>query len=426
MESEIQSLKSQLSQYQPADNSQDASPKLADNGKSFFGLGSNSDSTFHIGAYGELKYGRNESSAGWRSGFDAGRVVLLPTWQIAENIIFNAEIEFEHGGIANDEDDKLHGSAEIEQAYLDFKFNEAINWRAPGVDVVPFGYTNLHHEPTQFYSVNRPELYQGLIPSTWFEGSTSLYGNIIDNLTYQFQISTSLEDSGVTGDLPAGGYDAGISGTKALGLARSPIGDFSQTTNDLGYALRLGYTPPCIPGLSGSSSVYFTPNTTPRGAHSDTGASLGHSSLTMVDTELRYRIPKTGWEFRGEYVEIFLGSPGNLRANNDSDPSNNVGDTMHGWSLETAYHFNLSPKLKNGWEIVPFYRYSNIELQSGGYRGSDANMPTGQGERQYHTFGLAVFPTPDVVLKLDYQIALDEAPDSPQADHFLGSVGFAF
>jgi len=161
-----------------------------------FGLGYRSNAILSIGAYGELKFGGQEAPGGWRDGFDAGRIVLLPTLQVTENIIFNAEIEFEHGGIADDEDDKLTGAVEIEQAYIDFKFNEYFNWRAPGVDVVPFGFINLFHEPTQFYSVQRPELDNGLIPTTWFEGSTSIYGKIVDNLNYQFQINTGLEDIG--------------------------------------------------------------------------------------------------------------------------------------------------------------------------------------------------------------------------------------
>jgi len=48
--------------------------------------------------------------------------------------------------------------------------------------------------PTQFYSVNRPELYNGLIPSTFFAGASSVYGTIADGLSYQVQVSSSIED----------------------------------------------------------------------------------------------------------------------------------------------------------------------------------------------------------------------------------------
>jgi hypothetical protein len=397
-------------------------------GKPLFGLGYRSHAVLSIGAYGELKFGGQEASGGWKDGFDAQRIVLLPTYQITDNIIFNAEIEFEHGGIADDADDKLTGAVELEQAYVDFLFNEHFNWRSPGVDVVPFGFINLFHEPTQFYSVNRPELDDGLIPTTWFEGSTSIYGKIVNNLNYQFQINIGLEDIGQNGGVPDDGspYEGGITGTEALALARTPIGDFNQTKNAPGFALRLSYTPPFIPGLSGSSSVFFTPNVTPRGAYGDDGNSLGHNSVTMLDTEVRYRVPRTGFEFRGEVVDVIMGTPRNLRANNDGDSENNVGRNMWGFSLEAAYHIDLADRFRNGWELVPFYRYTYENLQTGGFAGTDDNLPTGQGQRQFHTFGLALFPTPQVVLKIDYQFALDNAPDSPRADHLLGAVGFFF
>ena len=414
--------------HTPSENSSAASTNemVSSSTQPLFGLGYRSHAILSIGAYGELKFGGQDVPGGWKDGFDAGRIVLLPTFQVTDNIIFNAEIEFEHGGIAEDADDKLTGSVELEQAYIDFRFNEHLNWRAPGVDVVPFGFINLFHEPTQFYSVQRPELDNGLIPTTWFEGSSSIYGKIVDNLNYQFQINTGLEDIGQNGGVPDGPYDPGISGTEALALARTPIGDFNQTKNAPGFALRLSYTPPVIPGLAGSTSVFYTPNVTPRNAHADNGEALGHSSATMLDSEIRYRMSKTGLEFRGEVTDVIIGTPRNLRANNDSDPTNNVGDSMWGFSLEAAYHIDLGDFVHNGWELVPFYRYTYEDLQTGGFAGSDQNLPTGQGRRQFHTIGLALFPTPQVVLKLDYQFALDDAPDSPHADHFLGAVGFFF
>ncbi|MGH8163247.1 MAG: autotransporter domain-containing protein, partial [Rhodanobacteraceae bacterium] len=136
--------------------------------------------------------------------------------------------------------------------------------------------------------------------------------------------------------------------------------------------------------------------------------------------------PKTGLELRGEIVDVIIGTPRNLRANNDGDAENNVGRHLWGVSAEAAYHIDLGRVFRNGWEIVPFYRYTYENFQTGGFAGSDANFPTGQGRRQFHTLGVAAFPTPQVVLKLDYQFALDEAPDSPRADHLLGAVGFFF
>ncbi len=294
-----------------------------------------------IGAYGEMKFGLQQNPAAggqWQNGFDAHRLVLLPTYLITPNIIFNAEIEFEHGGSGFDPDDKLHGTAEIEQIW-------------PGIDLIPIGYINEHHEPTAFYSVLRPELYNGLIPSTWKAPATSVYGRLAEGLYYTLQASSSLEDFG--GDfatrtpantVPPGGYPAGIDGANALGFAQPVKGGFQQLSNDIAVAAQLSYSPPSLPGFNGSVSAYYTPNTTPRGAYAANGAPLtplGRSSLTMFDAEFRYRVPDTGLEARGEYVFVSFGNPANLRANNDSDPTNNVGKTMYGYSGELAYHLPL-------------------------------------------------------------------------------------
>ncbi len=391
-----------------------------------------------IGAYGEMKFGLQQNPAAggqWQNGFDAHRLVLLPTYLITPNIIFNAEIEFEHGGSAFDADDKLHGSAEVEQIWIDFKMIDQFNWRAPGIDLIPIGYINEHHEPTAFYSVNRPALYNGLIPSTWKAPATSIYGRLADGLYYTLQASSSLEDFG--GDFDSRtdantvppfptGYAAGITGAGALGTARPVAGDFRQLSNDVAVAGQLSYSPPALPGFNGSVSAYYTPNTTPRGAYTDAGLPLGRSSLTMFDAEFRYRVPATGFEARGEYVFVSFGNPANLRANNDTDPTNNVGKTMYGYSGELAYHLPLGNFLSSDWELVPFYRYTFQNIQTGSFGGTDLNTPTGAGQTQFHTAGIAVFPSPQIVLKATWQKVINRDPAGANSDSVLGGVGFFF
>lgn len=415
-------------------------PKAADvpQDKGIFGLVHSPAEGLKLGMYGELKYGSQQNphdNGHWQNGFDAARLVLLPTYQFTDNIIFNAEIEFEHSGSGFDADDKLHGTAEVEQVYVDFRISPYFNIRSPGIDLIPIGNTNLHHEPTLFYSVNRPELANSLIPTTWASPAAGIYGKVVDGLRYELQVSSALEDFGDdfsartdANRVPAfpTPYAAGISGSDALGFARPPRGGFSQLSNDVGITARLEYAPTFLPGFAGSTSIYYTANTTPRGAHSDTGAALGHSSLTLVDSEFRYRLPQTGFELRGEYAQAFFGNPANLRANNDGDPTNNVGDTMYGFSGEVAYHVPLGAYLGGDWEAVPFYRYTYQDFQTSGFRGTDDNTPTGVGKQQFHTFGVAVFPTPELVLKLNYQKVVSDELGGAKSDSVLGGVGFFF
>ena len=434
MERRMQSLESELKQKEAQASM--AGPRNND----LFGVAPSPVSGLKIGMYGEIKFGSTQNPAAngqWQNGFDIHRVVLLPTYQVTDNIVFNAEIEFEHGGIAFAADDKLGGAIEVEQAFFDIRFNDHFVLRSPGIDLVPISFNNLYHEPTLFYTTERPHLANGLIPSTWYQPSAGFYGKIVDGLNYQFQISQSAEDFGDDfahrgeNRAPApGGYAAGINGADALGLARAPIGDYTQISNSPAFAFRLSYQPSFIPGFAGSTAVYYSPDVTPRGAYSDelledgTNRPLGKNAMTIFDTEARYRVPNTGLELRGEYAYINFSNPENLRANNDSDPTNNVGKDMWGYSGEIAYHFPLGNVLGSDWEAVPFYRYTRQNLQTGGLFGIDPNGATGSGDLTFHDIGVAVFPNPSLVFKVNYTKVIDHSPTGPMSDKVLGSVGW--
>jgi len=75
---------------------------------------------------------------------------------------------------------------------------------------------------------------------------------------------------------------------------------------------------------------------------------------------------------------------------------------------------------------VPFYRYTYENLQTSGFAGTDANTPTGAGQLQFHTLGIAVFPSPKLVLKATYQKVINRDPAGAQSDSFLGGLGFFF
>lgn len=396
--------------------------KPADDSKSFLSGLNPVMEGLHFGAYGENKLRFQETPTGDKFGFDATRIVLLGHYRVTDKIIFNTELEWEHGGVASGGGKAFEsGEIEVEQLYIDFLINEHFNWRSPGVSLVPVGYINLHHEPTQFYSTERPELYRELIPSTWFEGSTSIFGKIVDGLDYQFQVGMGLEDNRATAG--SGALTGAIDGRSGIRPSRSTTGSFNQNNSDLSYALRLAYNPTFIPGLAGSSSVYFA-RTTPRLLP---GTFVpGNSEVGLINTELRYRLPATGVELRGEYVHVYLGHNKNLLANNDGNPTNNTGNQMHGYSLEGAYHIDLAKFTSLSWDLVPFYRYTEIDLQTGGYQGADANAPTGQGDRTTHTFGASLFVNPKVVLKADYAIPLDETASGPNSKRFQLGVGWFF
>lgn len=407
-------------------------------GRDLFGAAPSPVPGMRIGMYGEIKLGSMQNPAAngqWQNGFDMARLVLLPTYQVNDYITFNAELEWEHGGTAFDNDDKLHGAIEVEQAFFDIKFNDHFTLRSPGIDLIPISFINLYHEPTLFYSVRRPELANGLIPTTWYAPSAGFYGKIVDGLNYQFQVSQSAEDfgddfahRGDNGHIVSGGYEAGISGSEALALSKAPIGDYRQLSNQLAYTFRLSYAPSFLPGFAGSSAIYYSPNVTPRGAYATeadgTETLLGKNAMTIFNTEARYRVPNTGLEFRGEYAYVHFSNPENLRANNDLDDTNNVGKTMWGYSGEIAYHF----RAPNDYDIVPFYRYTRQNFQTSGMLGADLrnglNNVTGSGDMTFHDVGVAIFPNPSLVYKLNYTKVIDHSAAGAMSDRVLAGVGW--
>ena len=131
-------------------------------------------------------------------------------------------------------------------------------------------------------------------------------------------------------------------------------------------------------------------------------------------------------EARGEYVYVTFGNPANLRANNDSDPTNNVGKTMYGYSGELAYHLPLGNILNSEWELVPFYRYTYPEFP-------DRRICRNRSQRADRRRADAIpqrrhclFPSPQIVLKATWQKVINNDPFGARSDSVLGGVGFFF
>ena len=338
-----------------------------------------------IGFYGEAKYRFPEAGP---AVFDPHRFVLTPSYRINDWLIFNSEIEFEHGGIdevSGSGRSKFDGEIELEQFYVDILINEHFNIRSLGIDLVPVGRINKYHEPTVLYSTERPELYREIIPSTWFEPSMGVFGKVVENLDYQLMVSTGMEDViSQTGP--------GVTAADGFRNARPRLRRADES--NLAVSGRLHYNG--IPGLDTSASFYTTKL---RGfASSETWVGLG-------DIEFAYRVPRTGLELRGDFAYWHIDEPENLVINNDTAFDNDVGEAMYGWYLEAAYHF-WPEAWREGrgreMDLVPFVRYTEIRTQTqlldGGVERED-----GATNKEFLTFGLSYFLNANFVLKADYR-----------------------
>lgn len=366
-----------------------------------------------IGFYGEAKYRVPESGG---NSFDPHRFVLAPSYQINDWLIFNSELEFEHGGIdenTTDRRSRFAGEVELEQMYVDILLNEHFNIRSLGIDLVPVGRINKYHEPTTFYSTERPEIYTQIIPSTWMEPSVGFFGRIMEGLDYQVMISAGVEDY-----LATAPTTSGINANNGFRDSRPALRP--NDVNTLAYTGRLHYSG--IPGLDASTSLYAT----------QVEGLTGESFVGLWDIEALYRVPRTGLELRGDFAWWHIGDPENLVANNNASATDDVGGRMYGWYAEAAYHF-WPEAWKEGrgrdMDVVPFVRYSQIRTQSDLLAGSNYRGD-GTANRDFLTIGLSYFLNQNFVVKADYRHNLDgtqvSSMNSGSQDYFQLGAGVAF
>ena len=87
---------------------------------------------------------------------------------------------------------RIAGEFEVEQFYIDRELNDYVGLRA-GLFLMPFGFLNEHHEPTNFYGVQRNFVETLIIPSTWREGGLNLHGDTGFGLGWNVGLTTGFD-----------------------------------------------------------------------------------------------------------------------------------------------------------------------------------------------------------------------------------------
>jgi len=134
-----------------------------------------SDSKLTLGGYGEVHYNQPINNNQKNNGvLDVHRLVVLLGYNFNTKVQFVSEIEFEHVS-----------EVFIEQAFLQYKLNSYLNFRA-GLMLIPMGIINEFHEPTTFNGVERPAIDTRISPTTWREIGVGITGNILPaSIKYQ-------------------------------------------------------------------------------------------------------------------------------------------------------------------------------------------------------------------------------------------------
>lgn len=316
---------------------------------------------FHFGSYGEL-HGRVGDDA---DNIDMHRLVGMMSVDLTRKLRFVSELEFEHVFYHEEGTGREAMQIEVEQAYFEYALADDLRLNL-GIQLVPIGIMNQTHEPTTFYGVERPNVEKYIAPSTWWENGIGIVKTLDSGWQFDLLAHTAL-------DMEDSGYIR--SGRPKL--------DLTDYTEKLGWAVtgRAKYTG--IKGVVLASSLQF---------QNDTSSSVaGDQSAYYAETHAIYR--NGGFELRA------LASYWNVDGYANPDTKD-----QWGYYIEPSYYFNLP-----FGRLGAFTRFSQYEY-----------FTTSQKKIDELTVGINYWPTDEIVIKMDYQVAEKTTSDTENWNFGIG------
>jgi Phosphate-selective porin O and P len=346
-----------------------------------------------FGGYGELHY-NNYRDGDKKDEIDFHRFVLFYGHKFNDRLRFYSELEVEHALVEGGEES---GAVELEQAYIDYRINDAFNVKA-GAMLVPIGILNETHEPPTFFGVERNEVETRIIPSTWREAGIGVHGEIVQGLRY---------DAGIMSGMDAGKFERPDRSIRSM---RTELSE--AAAHDFAFFGALNYRG--VPGLAVGASV-FTGNT---GQNGVTDAALKNVSgrLLLWDIHAQYRLG--GLELRALYARGTLGDADKITAAaiaRSGDSTQIAPETFWGYYVEAGYHFPLGDEM----ELAPFARFERYNTQASVPSGFSADR---KNNERVTTLGVNFKLHPQVVFKADYQ----DFKEDPKKDRFSLGMGYMF
>lgn len=316
-----------------------------------------------IGGYGELHYNNLDSG----DEFDFHRFVLFFGYDFNERTRFFSEIELEHA-LAGD---GKPGEVELEQAYIEYLFNDSTKGTA-GISLVPVGILNETHEPDTFFGVERNNVEKNIIPSTWWEAGLGLNKQFNDQLGLDLFISS--------------GLNVPTSGSKAFNIRSGRQKVAEAVGSDLAYTARLRYNP--VPGLQLAASYQH-----------QTDLTQGALDVAADLFEINAQYQRDGFGLRALYAQWDL--------DNNVNTVNAARAEQMGYYLEPSYRFGADRR------FGVFARYSVYNNDAADNNADDVEQMD---------LGFNFWLTPTTVFKFDYQDQREGGSD----DGFNLGVGYSF
>jgi hypothetical protein len=367
--------------------------------KSMYGLGPAASKVYQVGkglslgGYGEANYQTYVSDKGNNNdNADFERLVLYVGYKFTDNILFNSEIEFEHG--TTGEGDEKEGEVSVEFAALDFFIDPRVNARA-GMVLMPMGFINQIHEPPFYFGNNRPEVERRIIPSTWREIGVGLFGAITPELTYTAYVVNGLDAEGFS----------------SSGIRDGRQGGAQAVAENFGYVARMDYTPDALPGVTIGGSAYVGNS----GQDKEYDGQSPNVFTQLYEGHVQ-------WKYRGlEFRTLGLWGHINDAATLSAAKGQTIGSQNYGFYTEVGYDvlpliFKDTPQY-----LAPFFRYEKFDTLAGVPNGYEDNKNL---DRQIFQVGLQYKPIPNVVIKADYRNFSAEKGTVP--DDFNLGLGFIY
>lgn len=331
-----------------------------------------------LGGYGEVHYNNLSADDSDRDleEVDLHRFVLFVGKEFTDDLRFVSEFEIEHGGVEAD-GDPLGGEVEIEQAYIEYDVNDNAQVRG-GVFLVPAGILNETHEPPTFYGVERNDVENVIIPSTWWEAGVGSTFRTNNGFSFDAALHSGLNFSGTSGRIRS---------------ARGKISN--QRLSDPAVTGRVKYTG--IQGLELAASINHQTDPT---QDDDTDAEDDFiDDATLYQAHAIYNRGRLGlralyaqWDFSGDI----------------EDAAGDI-DEQFGWYLEPSFKVN-------NW-LGLYARYEEVE-------GARVQDQFSQWE-----VGANWWPHTDVVVKFDYRDRSHDPEaeaDGRDFDGFDLGIGYMF
>jgi hypothetical protein len=346
--------------------------------------------------YGEIYYTHpiHDSSL---TEFDLARAVFGIGYQFDERTVFNSEFEIEHAVASSDD----AGEFEVEQFYVDHQLADWASVKA-GLFLMPFGLLNEHHEPTNYYGVQRNFVETLIIPSTWREGGVGFHGTTPGGLTWDVGLTTGVNINGWNNNPEDPLYRT------ALQLGNNGVGPLAATHQELSLAngqnlsqyLSLNYSG--VPGLLVGAAV-----STGLAAKPTVPAGLPNERVTLWEGHARWTPGAADLSAVYARGTISNTAPYNLA---NAGVSNPLPSEFLGYYLQGAY----TVWQRGGIRLSPFVRWEHYDMGASfdGIPPGFTTVPAGlasdgqpwpQPNDRVWTFGANFYINPHVVFKADYQ-----------------------